>query len=339
MINLTTPSKDLINELFDEKPKALYWHEKQTGSKSKKRDLQERYDKHSEELGKRFIGYATEYKSQRGNRWYVFDIVNVSENAFHIVTVSFVYYETYESIGCFMPSMQGGLGTGQPEHGVDIFTSHFFKRYCERMGIPFRSRQMIEEFAQNILYMTATEEQDKDGEEQEVYRIPHQGIVKARRRKDCPLVLEMRTFIADKQLSPTKAKRYAEMAEMADSKWYEAGTLLVKFIRTFTDEKGNNMDIKQEMMPAGYNDRQAWQVMQLLVNAVSDYPETEIKTLLKGTTLAMAALTSAYEKANSITDDSLRREVMQWVKDKDFGIGLKADVVNEDMSETKRQSV
>ncbi len=65
--------------------------------------------------------------------------------------------------------------------------------------------------------------------------------------------------------------------------------------------------------------------MQLLTNAVSDYPETEVKTILKGMTLAMAAITSAYEKSNSITDGSLRREVIQWLQDKDFGVGLNKD--------------
>ncbi len=239
MINLSTPSEELIKELFDEKPKALYWHEKQTGSRSKERELQERYDKHKEELGKRFIGYSTEYKSKHGNRWHIFDIVNVSDKAFHIVTVSFIYYETFGSIGCFMPAMQGGMGGGQPECGVNIFTSHFFLRYCERMGIPYRSRQMIEQFAMNIIYMTATEELDKDGEEQEAYCIPHQGIIKARRRKDCPLVVEMRTFLSDAMLSKSKAKDYAEMTDIANNKWYEAGSLLVKFIRDYIDGNDN----------------------------------------------------------------------------------------------------
>jgi len=313
MINLSTPSEELLREIYDEKPKARYWHEKQTGSKSKLNELRKRYREHADELGKKFIGYQTEWKSQHGNRWYIYDIVNVSDKAFHIVTVSFIYYETYGSIGCFMPTMSG----------ASIFTSHFFLRYCERMHIPFRSRQMIEEFAQNIISMTSIGELDKDGEEQEVFRIPHQGVIKARRRKDNPQVVEMRTFLSDTMLSNSKTKEYAEMVERADSLWHKAGSLIVRFIKEFINEKLEDMEINKELMGAKYNEHQAWQMMEFLVNEVSDYPETEIKTILKGMTLAMAAMTSAYEKVNNITDNSLRSEVAQWLADKDFGIGQK----------------
>ena len=72
-----------------------------------------------------------------------------------MLSASFIYYETYASIGAFIPKYMMNEQTNMMDDACVIYTSHFFERYCERMKIPFRSRQMVLEFASIIRFQSA----------------------------------------------------------------------------------------------------------------------------------------------------------------------------------------
>jgi hypothetical protein len=212
MVNLSTPSQELVAKIWAETDKAEYWHRKRFAGKTAREELSEKYTRIYETTGKRtFIGECSEYKSPSGNRWYVADKVRKEPEGFATFIVSFVYYETYESIGCFAPAWQIYDLKAPAAKGVNIFTSHFFQRYCEREGVEYKSRDMLMHFLLDFQYIQGDPCHDERHGDYEVWRMRRKGIIKAVRRKDCPLVMEMRTFLADKNLSPADLKRYKKL--------------------------------------------------------------------------------------------------------------------------------
>lgn len=217
MVNLSTPSQELIAQIWAEADKAEYWHNKRFASKTAREELAEKYSRIYKTTGKRtFIGECSEYKSPSGNRWYVADKVRKMPGGFATSIVYFVYYETYGSIGCFAPVWQIYNLKAPAAKGVNIFTSHFFQRYCEREGVEYKSRDMLMHFLFDYQYLQADPYHDERHGDYEVWRMRRKGIIKAVRRKDSPLVVEMRTFLADKNLSPTERKRYQKLMDDTD---------------------------------------------------------------------------------------------------------------------------
>lgn len=217
MVNLSTPSNELIAQIWAETDKAEYWHNKRYGSKAAREELAKKYRHIYEETHQQeFIGECSEYKSPSGNRWYVMDRVRKVPGGFATTVSYFVYYETYGSIGCFVPVYQAYDLKSPAEKGVNIFTSHFFQRYCEREGIAYKSREMLTHFIFDFRYMQADQYSDDRHGDYEVHRMRRKGIIKAVRRKDSPLVVEMRTFLADSNLSPSEKRRYKQLMEDTD---------------------------------------------------------------------------------------------------------------------------
>ena len=159
-----------------------------------------------------------EFKSANGNRWYCFDIPFWPEGFADMVTLhsSFIYYETYASIGAFIPKYMMNKETNLMDDACVIYTSHFFERYCERLKIPFRSREMVLEFASIIAFNPLQDDTDKDGRPIVVSRMPKAGFTYGVKREDNPNIIEMRTFLSDKNMTPTKLRRYEELRERVD---------------------------------------------------------------------------------------------------------------------------
>lgn len=235
MINLSTPTEQLLSELYGEMDKAEYWHRKIYQSKRSYRNMLGLY---ADEIRKgrfRFAGHHSEYKSKSGNRWHTFEIVNSVNGGFPLpIMIQFVYYETLGSIGVFMPSWETLDPQKPPVKGATIYPSHFFQRYCERLGIPYRSLKMLQEFAMGCTSMIC-EPDTKKGGKNIVYRIPHKGIIKADRREDNPAVTVMRTFISDAMLSPADRRRYAELIKISDDKAFIRESRLNELILEFYD--------------------------------------------------------------------------------------------------------
>jgi hypothetical protein len=217
MINLSTPSQQMLDELNIDLEKIEYWQHRWHSGKDwilKGREYRKRWDQER----KPFLGDRHEFKSSLGNRWYCFDVPFLPEGFDDLMTLqsSFIYYETYASIGAFIPKYQMNKETKLMEEACVIYTSHFFERYCERLKIPFRSREMVLEFASIIAFNPTQEDTDKDGRPIVVSRMPKAGYTYGVRRKDNPNIIEMRTFLSDKNMTPTKLKRYEELRERVD---------------------------------------------------------------------------------------------------------------------------
>lgn len=223
MINLSTPNEQLISEMFSEMNKVDYWHIKQGGGeKAVARQIDEYIQRRRREH-RDFIGRKTEYKSPAGNRWLIFDKVAryPADLGIQVLSYKFIYYETFGSIGAFIPSWYQRRDGAPVQRSATVYTSHFFQRYCERRGIPFRSREMIQAFMLDSTSMTMQRDTDKDGRQIFVYRMPHIGYIYGVPRQGDESIIEMRTFLSTENMSPTKLRKYEELARWSDSEQHQ----------------------------------------------------------------------------------------------------------------------
>lgn len=75
---------------------------------------------------------------------------------------------------------------------------------------------MVLEFASIIAFNPLTDDTDKDGQPIVVSRMPKAGFTYGVRRYDNPNIIEMRTFLSDKNMYPSKLKRYEELQKRVD---------------------------------------------------------------------------------------------------------------------------
>jgi hypothetical protein len=235
MINLSTPSDQLLAEIETDMQKVMWWLNKEKGNttrSNKRKELARKYRARWAEEKKRFIGDTLEYKSALGNRWFCYDVVQKPAGAYDIMVGvdKFIYWETLGSIGAFLPQWWTDAETMTAHPSCLIYTSHFFQRFCERAKIQFRSREMVMSFVSELNYKPYKEDTDKDGNPILVFRMNHTGFAYAVRRKDNPLVIEVRTYLDETNMSPSKLKRYEELAQRIEADGFEDDTAWLGFI-------------------------------------------------------------------------------------------------------------
>ena len=235
MINLSTPSNQLLAEIENDLMKLEWWIMKKKGNSVrsyKRRALAQKYRARWADERKRFIGDTTEYKSALGNRWFCYDVVQKPAGAPDIMVGidKFIYYETLGSIGAFLPQWWTGAETMTHHPSCLIYTSHFFQRFAERAKIPFRSRELVMAFVSELNFKPYIEDTDKDGNPILVFRMNHTGFAYAVRRKDNPLVVEVRTYLDETNMTPSKLKRYEELAQRIEADGFEDDTAWLSYI-------------------------------------------------------------------------------------------------------------
>ena len=217
-ITLSTHVDEILNTMLLELPTVRYFFIKDYGGKHRHELFERRLmDKALEEESSQ-VTPVSEYISQKGNRWISYKFAEYFEKArfTQVWNTSFVYYETYGSCGAFFPIIMNNTKTKQLDkvEGVVIYTSHFFQRMSERTGKAYRSRELIQEFITTM--QTHATQADEEGEVIVKFK---GGYGFGKKRSDNPLVLEVRTFLADEQLSNKQRKKcervnaYAELIQ------------------------------------------------------------------------------------------------------------------------------
>lgn len=218
-VNLSTKANEIIATMREEIPVALYHFRKPYGGRNK-------YMKYEDELLDKALSEEesqmtdmNEHISRVGNRWITYTMVDYYNKAKYAnaTHVSFIYYETYGSCGAFFPLFNPSSvkrlkkKEGQAD-GVMIFTSHFFQRMSERTGKAYRSKELIQEFISTK--STQASHTDEDGEVIVKFKGGYGfGVEKSQ----SPRVVEVRTYLTDKQLSPKQRRKvewvdaYAEL--------------------------------------------------------------------------------------------------------------------------------
>lgn len=234
MINLSTPSDKLLAEIEQDLKKLMWWLNKQKGDsvRSHKRiEMARKYRRRWAELHHRFIGETLEYKSANGNRWFAYDVIMKPDGADDILvgTDKFIYWETLNSIGAFLPQWWMDSKTQTSYPSCLIFTSHFFERFSERAKIPYRSREMVMAFVSELTYKPYQEDTDKDGRPILVFRMNRTGFAYAVRRKDNPFVIEVRTYLDESNMTTSKLEHYKELAQRIEDEGFEDDTAWLTF--------------------------------------------------------------------------------------------------------------
>lgn len=212
MINLSTPSQELLNELLNDYQKADYWLTKKLGGMKKQKELGDSLC-YECILQKKDLAVSdpVEYISPNGNRWLMYVVARRYDDHFYTTPMGFCYYETYGSIGAFVPTQCGSEDT----NACLIFTSHFFLRMCDRLRVKVRSREMVKRFVEYMAGMVVSYRGEGTHGKHEVdVRLPA-SIGRGRMRDDCDKVIEINTFLKDAELTKKQRKETEALRECA----------------------------------------------------------------------------------------------------------------------------
>ena len=212
MINLSTPSQELLKELLSDYTKADYWLTKKLGGIKKQKELGDElcYEclQEKKELA---VSEPIEYISPNGNRWLMYVSARRCNDHFYVTPLGFCYYETFGSIGAFVPTQCGS----EYANACLIFTSHFFLRMCSRLGIKARSRAMVKRFVEYMAGMVVSYRgEGVHGKHEVDVRLPA-SIGRGRMRDDCDKVIEINTFLKDTELTKKQRKETEKLRECA----------------------------------------------------------------------------------------------------------------------------
>ena len=208
MINLNTPNEQLLSELKSDFARASYWLTKTLGGEKKQMQEEHRLVNECISGNKRFAtGTPIEYMSPNGNRWYLYlRAERFSDTVVHPSVQAFCYYETLGSIGAFVPFFSGA--DHEDVSGCAIFTSHFFARMTERLGIGVKSREVVKLFVEyiRIFYGDIKGKGTHADEEIDVYLQGALGRGKCRSVDGS--IYEVNTFLPENMLNSSQRKIY-----------------------------------------------------------------------------------------------------------------------------------
>lgn len=230
MITTTTPSDQILAEMRDEHRRVIYWMRKQFGGDKKYEKMRDALLARAVEKRESQASEPVEYKSPRGNRWIAFEYAIYYKDAHtsHTMPYAFCYYETYASVGAFIPGFLPGSEHPGEIASCLIYTDHFFLRFCDRLGIQMRSSTMIKSFIQCVpqQMVTLMDEYGDNGLRKMYVRIPGsvgRGFV----RRDNDRVYEIRTYLTDKQMNNKQLRETAPGRTAGDVVKYEPDSVRI----------------------------------------------------------------------------------------------------------------
>lgn len=208
MINISTPNKELLAELNSDYEKLGYWIKKSVGSEKRLSELKNKLVKSYRKTGKNQTSEPIEYISPNGNRWYgYYRTFNIGGIAY-AHSAGFCYYETYGSIGAFVPISSKSI---QGCDGVVIFPSHFFLRLSQRLGVGVRSREVVKRFLEMLDNMVIQYKGDSNLRKDEVEVSFSDSVWRGHWRKGDSSVIELNTFLKHSELSKSQNDKAVDL--------------------------------------------------------------------------------------------------------------------------------
>lgn len=237
MIKLTSTNQQILNELYSDVEKAMYWYHKQfcTASKENISRTDSLRKKAMYQLQTVCSDYI-EYTSSNNNKWIVFSsaryrkdrpLVNVETNAF-------CYYETIGSIGIFVPLID--KSNGREVKTCLIFNSHFFYQMSERTGNDCKTKDMLYKFIgelSEINIIKRDTEENRIAIDIKLNSGIGRGFLKF--KNNDTQIYEIRTFLKDTQLSKSQKNTVKELYD-------EKETDLIDIAEKHVKENTNNVE-------------------------------------------------------------------------------------------------
>ena len=212
MINLKSSNRQILDELVRGQNKAMYWFVKKNGGEKSCRKMRDKILAASVSLKKDIFSEGIEYRSPDGNRWIVYECARYypEAKASNVNTYAFCYYKTVNYVGAFVPVRISGSGI----QSALIFTSHFFQRFEERLGLQYDTPQTLLRFHQNVTSMVL--QYEKKGHDI-IVRMPDAiGLGVKREGEGEGLVFEVRTILGDNQLSNGQLRKTEGVRKTAE---------------------------------------------------------------------------------------------------------------------------
>lgn len=212
MINLSTPNEELLKELKTDFNRTRLWFFEKQYTKKKVRQLAYTLERKCIDEN---LKYATsepvEYITKSGNRWMAYlKAERQGEKTIIHQFQTFCYYETYGSLGAFVPVFDG-----KNINACAIFDSHFFRRMKERLGLGFLNKDVLKRFIEYISLLHSEEKGEGEHGQHEaevyLYGAVGRGIF---RDEDCT-ILDVRTFLTEAELSKAQLKRLQKLKSIA----------------------------------------------------------------------------------------------------------------------------
>ena len=208
MINLSTPNDILIKELNADYEKLGYWMRKKVGGSKKLAQLQDHLVLKYQLSGKTQTSDPIEYISANGNKWYGYYKTVKIGGLVYPNSTGFCYYETYGSIGAFVPVSSKSI---EGMDGVIIFPSHFFLRLSQRLGVGVRSREVVKRFLEMLDNMVIEYKGDSDKRKDEVEVSFSDSVWRGHWRNGDKNVVELNTFLKHTELSGYQMRKAKDL--------------------------------------------------------------------------------------------------------------------------------
>lgn len=220
MINLSTPIDIMTREIMADKGKSLYWLKKKCGGDKKYELMRDGLLLASKRDKCNKISEVYEYRSANGNRWMTYECARYypETGTSYTQPYAFCFYETLGSAGAFVP-VKVGMTQSEGRDAIIIFNSHFFHQMCERLGVGFRTPQMVRAFHEFIPSMLM-EQYEEEGKQKILVRLPGSIGFGFKMRGDAE-VYEVRTFLKDTQLNRKQQRNSELIRTHADKFKYE----------------------------------------------------------------------------------------------------------------------
>lgn len=208
-VNLRTSPADLLDIMRKEMSAAIYHFRKHYGGVHRYKAYEDQVSRRVMEEKVDAIVPAVEYVSPAGNRWFTYAFVCYNDvvKGVNIFKTSFIYYETIGSCGAVFPFFDDtndtskSRGLAKDFNGAVIFTSHFFRRFAERTGIPYRTTELVMRFIEDRGVVP------DDTQDNEIAMRLNKGYAFGVVKQQAPRVIEIRTYLTDQQLSPSQRAR------------------------------------------------------------------------------------------------------------------------------------
>ena len=240
MVNLSTAPDIMVRELMADKAKSIYWLKKHFGGERAYEKMRDNLIRECRRDKKNRISETVEYRSANGNRWLTYECARYYKDADMVYTepYAFCFYETIGSVGAFVPVNLGDSNMNGKD-GVIIFNSHFFQQMSVRLGLKYRSPEMVRafhEFIPSLLFSIYKEE-----ERVKLHvRLPGSigfGVMVSIH----PPVFEVRTFLADVALNNKQRRMTETLRANADKFAYEPLEVRQKRMSDLS-ESGNDFE-------------------------------------------------------------------------------------------------
>lgn len=202
-INLSTTPDAILATMRKELAGARYQKRKAYGNARQYEAWKQAMKEKALREKKSLTSGITEWTSPTGNHWLMYSHWEYLPKVNRVLSThaAFIFYETFGSCGAFFPTFP--YGERKPS-GVIIFTSHFFLRRVDRTDVQSQSKEMIQEFMNSDFIRSVTGQNKIGGD---VYMRFHSGYGEGKTVCLNPLVVEMRTFLNEKELTKAQRKR------------------------------------------------------------------------------------------------------------------------------------